>query len=127
MTNETQPQAEGASAKILVIDDESSFREIIARALAKQGFAVVEAAAGKEGLRKALDSVPDLVLCDLLMPGMNGYEELAALRREQTLAGIPFIVLTGESAPVQLPRGMNLGADDYLTKPVGIPCSPATL
>jgi CheY-like chemotaxis protein len=106
--------------KILLIDDEADFRQVISRSLLKHGFEVLEAADGKEGLRRAAESVPDLILCDLMMPQMNGYEVLAALRGEEKLAGIPVIFLTAQSEPAEVRQGMNLGADDYLTKPAKI-------
>ena len=106
---------------ILLIDDEEGFRDVIARSLVKHGFEVLQAADGKEGLRKAAESRPDLILCDLMMPQMNGYEVLAALRCEERLAGIPVIFLTAQSEPAEVRQGMNLGADDYLIKPANIP------
>lgn len=106
--------------KILVIDDDASFRQVIIRFLSKQGFAVVAAADGPEGVRMAAETLPELVVCDLNMPGMDGYEVLGALRRDGKLAGIPVIFLTGQAEPSQVRQGMNLGADDYLTKPVNL-------
>jgi DNA-binding response OmpR family regulator len=105
---------------ILLIDDEESFRVVIAKSLVKHGFEVLEAADGKEGLRRAAENCPDLILCDLNMPQMNGYEVLAALRCEERLAGIPVIFLTAQSEPAEVRQGMNLGADDYLIKPANI-------
>jgi CheY-like chemotaxis protein len=106
--------------RILLIDDEGDFREVIAKALVKHGFEVLEAPDGKEGLRRAAESLPDLILCDLNMPEMSGYEVLAALRRDETLAGTPLIFLTAQSEPAEVRQGMNLGADDYLIKPADI-------
>ena len=106
---------------ILLIDDEEGFRDVIAKSLVKHGFEVLEAADGKEGLRRAAENRPDLILCDLIMPQMNGYEVLAALRCEERLAGIPVIFLTAQSEPAEVRQGMNLGADDYLIKPANIP------
>ena len=106
--------------KILLIEDESGFRQVIAKSLLKHGFEVLEAADGKEGLRCAAESLPDLILCDLVMPGMDGYEVLATLRTDERLADIPIIFLTGQSEPHEVRQGMNLGADDYLTKPVDL-------
>jgi signal transduction histidine kinase len=103
--------------KILLIDDESDFRQVIAKSLVKHRFEVLEAAEGREGLRRAAESRPDLILCDLAMPQMNGYEVLAALRRDERLADIPIIFLAGQSEPAEVRQAMNLGADDYLTKP----------
>ena len=105
---------------ILLIDDEEGFRDVIAKSLVKHGFDVLEAADGKEGLWKAAESNPDLILCDLNMPQMNGYEVLAALRCEERLAGIPVIFFTAQSEPAEVRQGMNLGADDYLIKPANI-------
>jgi CheY-like chemotaxis protein len=106
--------------KILLIDDESEFRRVIAGLLLKHGFEIQEAADGKEGLRCAAESLPDLILCDLLMPEIDGYEVFAALRREERLADIPIIFLTAQSELADVRQGMNLGADDYLTKPVDL-------
>ncbi len=105
---------------ILLIDDEEGFRNVIAKSLVKHGFQALEAADGQEGLRRAAESRPALILCDLRMPQMSGYEVLAALRRDERLAGIPVIFLTAQSEPAEVRQGMNLGADDYLIKPANI-------
>jgi CheY-like chemotaxis protein len=110
----------GRRGKILLIDDESSFREVIAKSLVKHGFEVLEAGDGREGLRQAREKLPDLILCDLSMPEMSGYEVLAALRGDERLADVPVIFLTAQSEPAEVRQGMNLGADDYLTKPASI-------
>jgi two-component system, sensor histidine kinase and response regulator len=109
-----------APSKILVIDDEESFRRVMIKCLGKQGFEVVAAPDGKAGVSLAAESRPDLILCDLNMPGMDGYTVLAALRRDPHLADIPLIFLTAQSQPSQVRQGMSLGADDYLTKPVDL-------
>ncbi len=114
----TEPS--NSPGKLLLIDDEEAFRQVIAKALIKHGFRVLAAADGKEGLRQAAENLPDLILCDLMMPRMSGYEVLAALRRDERLAEIPVIFLTGQSEPAEVRQGMNLGADDYLTKPANI-------
>ena len=72
-----------AASRILVIDDEADFRRVIISFLSKQGFKVVEASDGKTGVGLAGETLPDLIVCDLNMPGMDGYEVLAALRRER--------------------------------------------
>ena len=110
--------SDSAVSRILVIDDEESFRQVILKFLAKQGFEAVPAADGQTGVRVAAEMLPDLIVCDLNMPGMDGYEVLATLRRDPKLADIPLIFLTGQSQPSQVRQGMSLGADDYLTKPV---------
>ena len=111
---------DSAASKILVIDDEADFRQIMIRFLSKQGFDVVAASDGKAGVSLAAETGPDLIVCDLNMPGMDGYAVLAALRRDPKVADIPLIFLTGQSQPSQVRQGMNLGADDYLTKPVNL-------
>ena len=109
-----------APGKILVLDDEESFRQVITKFLLQRGFEVLSAADGKTGLSLAIQAVPDLIICDLNMPGMTGHEVLAALRRDPKLADIPLIFLTGAIQPQQVRASMNLGADDYLTKPVDL-------
>jgi CheY-like chemotaxis protein len=106
--------------KILVIDDETGFREVVAKALLRHGFDVLAAADGNAGLQLVADSRPDLILCDLVMPQMDGYQFLSALRQDNRLAEIPVIFLTGEAEPAKIRQGMNLGADDYLTKPANL-------
>jgi DNA-binding response OmpR family regulator len=107
-------------AKILVIDDEESFRRFITRFLTKKGFDVLTASEGRSGVGLAAEKLPNLIICDLIMPGMSGYEVLATLRTDDRLADIPIVFLTGQSEPRDVRVGMNLGADDYLTKPVSL-------
>jgi len=113
-----QSDADSLKGKVLVIDDDESLRRLITRFLTKQGFEALAAADGEGGVARAAEALPDLIVCDLNMPGMDGYEVLATLRRDAKLADIPVIFLTGEIEPSQIRLGMNLGADDYLTKPV---------
>jgi signal transduction histidine kinase len=115
-----QKDPDSVASKILVMDDEDSFREVITRCLTRQGFEVVAASDGKAGVRLAAETLPDLIVCDLNMPNMTGHEVLAALRRDPKLADIPLIFLTGQTQPRQVRQSMNLGADDYLTKPVNL-------
>jgi len=110
--------ADSERSRILVIDDDEGFREFLRKLLDKAGFEVLLAANGQEGIDLARKWVPDLILCDLEMPILDGYEVLAELRREPDLAPLPVVFLTGQTEPAQVRRGMNLGADDYLTKPV---------
>ena len=112
--------SDNAVSKILVVDDEDNFRQVVIKFLSKQGFEVVAASERKAGVGLAAEALPDLVVCDLNMPGMDGYEVLATLRRDARLADIPVIFLTGQAEPSQVRQGMNLGADDYLTKPVDL-------
>ncbi|HWX22291.1 MAG TPA: LytTR family DNA-binding domain-containing protein [Candidatus Binatia bacterium] len=106
-----------AGKKILIIDDDEEVRSVLTRLLVKCRFEALAAADGQEGLDLARRTTPDLILCDLEMPALDGYQVLAALRSAPALASVPVIFLTGRSAAAQIRFGMNLGADDYLTKP----------
>ncbi len=106
-----------AAQKILVIDDEESYRQIISMTLQMTGYEVFEATNGLDGLAAAKMHHPDLILCDVNMPKMDGHALLATLKNEQEFAGIPFVFLTGNAGPGDLRKGMQAGADDYLTKP----------
>ena len=102
---------------ILVIEDEAQTREIFLRCLKFEKFEGIGAANGSAGVRLAEQHHPDLVVCDIMMPDMNGYEVLAHLRQNDLTASIPFIFLTAKVTMSDLRQGMTLGADDYLTKP----------
>jgi len=104
--------------KILVIDDDAKMRRQIATLLAAEGYATLEAHNGKEGVALAQTEKPDLIVCDITMPEMNGHRVLQALREQPATAHVPFIFLTGWGEREDLRAGMNLGADDYLVKPV---------
>ncbi len=104
--------------RILVIDDDARLRQHFAEILRLDGHQVVEARNGREGVDRARQDLPDLVLCDITMPEMNGHRVLETLRAEPRTAHLPFIFLTGWNEPADVRTGMNLGADDYLTKPV---------
>jgi DNA-binding NarL/FixJ family response regulator len=104
--------------RILVIDDDARLRQHFAEILRQDGHAVIEARTGREGVERARHDAPDLVLCDITMPEMNGHRVLETLRAEPRTAHLPFIFLTGWSEPEDVRTGMNLGADDYLPKPV---------
>jgi diguanylate cyclase (GGDEF)-like protein len=104
--------------KILIIEDDDLIRDSIVEIIEFEGFEVVSAKNGVQGLRLAQDFRPDLIICDVMMPGLDGHEVLARLRKVPGLALTPFIFLTAKSGMSDLRQGMNLGADDYLTKPV---------
>lgn len=103
--------------KILVIEDDSGIREGICQILETEGFMVESAPDGNSGVEKAISLQPDIILCDVVMPGMDGYEVISRLRENTLTDTIPFVFLTGKSEPDDIRRGMNLGADDYLYKP----------
>ena len=104
---------------ILVVEDQPDMRENILTILTMEDYAVLEADDGSRGLEIAREEKPDLILCDVMMPGMDGHALLQALRGEPSIAGTPFIFLTARGEKPDFRAGMNLGADDYLTKPVG--------
>jgi two-component system sensor histidine kinase/response regulator len=103
--------------KILVIEDTADIRHLIAEMLESRGFEVHLAEDGIKGVNLAETTAPDLILCDIQMPRMNGFEVLQKLRDKEITATIPFIFLTGAADKMQVRQGMELGADDYLTKP----------
>jgi DNA-binding NarL/FixJ family response regulator len=109
--------------KILLIEDQPQMRENVALILELNGFDVTTAADGKQGVIKAREERPDLILCDVMMPELDGYGVLHLLRKEESIRSVPFIFLTAKGEKQEQRTGMNLGADDYLTKP----CSEADL
>ncbi|MBD1937016.1 response regulator [Microcoleus sp. FACHB-68] len=103
--------------KILVIEDEKPVLTNILEILTSGGFNSIGADNGELGVQLAKENPPDLVLCDIMMPLLDGYGVLTLLRSEPATAAIPFIFLTAKADKTELRQGMNLGADDYLTKP----------
>ncbi|MEG4493562.1 response regulator [Microcoleus sp. D3_18_C4] len=110
-------------AKILVIEDEEAIRENILELLEAENFEGIGAINGKVGIKLAIERIPDLILCDMMMPEVDGHGVLKALRSEPLTATIPFIFLTAKADKVDIRTGMELGADDYITKP----CTPQEL
>lgn len=102
---------------ILVIEDIAGMRENITEILQLAPYEVVQAANGKEGIELARQTRPDLILCDIMMPDLDGFGVLHILRKDPTLEDVPFIFLTAKVESSDFRFGMNLGADDYLTKP----------
>ena len=110
-------------AKILVIEDEESIRENILDLLEAENFEGIGAINGKVGVKLANEQIPDLILCDMMMPEVDGHGVLKALRSEPLTATIPFIFLTAKADKSDIRTGMEQGADDYITKP----CTPQEL
>lgn len=102
---------------ILVIEDEQTVRESILDLLEAEGFHGISGENGKVGVQLAQDHHPDLILCDVSMPDLDGFSVLSQLRKSPDTAGIPFIFLSARSTKADHRQGMDLGADDYLTKP----------
>lgn len=103
--------------RILVIEDEESVRENIVELLDAEGFEAVAAENGRIGLNLVRQQSPDLILCDVRMPELDGYGVLSALRSEPATAEIPFMFLTAKAAKSDLSHGLALGANAYITKP----------
>jgi two-component system, sensor histidine kinase and response regulator len=103
--------------RILVIEDETPIRQNIVEMLELEGFVVAGADNGRDGLRLAFHFRPDLIICDVTMPELDGYEVLMDLRRHRSTVSIPFIFLTARTGRDHMRHAMELGADDYLTKP----------
>jgi len=106
-----------SKSTILVIDDEKDFVELVRYNLEKEGFAVRGVFDGESGLSSAARDLPDLIIVDLMLPGIDGLEVCRRLRSDARTTGIPIIMLTAKSAESDRVVGLELGADDYVTKP----------
>jgi len=113
MMPEPAPVA-GRRSRVLVIDDDSNISEVLTRYLVQEGYEVQVAQDGRQGLQMALETLPDLVVLDLMLPGLDGLEVFRRLRR---VAPIPVVMLTARGAEEDRVAGLELGADDYVAKP----------
>ena len=107
-----------AGARVLAIDDDPSMLGLVSHMLGRAGYRVEIAANGTEGLAKLRASAPDLIVCDIQMPDLDGFQVLDQVRGEASTAGLPFVLLTSLTDRDSVRRGMRLGADDFLSKPV---------
>jgi CRP-like cAMP-binding protein/CheY-like chemotaxis protein len=105
------------SKKVLIIEDNNDIRENVVEILELAGYQVFDANNGKKGVEIALKEIPDIILCDIMMPELDGYGVLYMLNKNPDTAAIPFIFLTAKAERLDLRKGMEMGADDYLTKP----------
>lgn len=103
--------------RILIIEDNDDIRESTAEILELAGYAVFQALNGKAGVDLALQELPELILCDIMMPELDGYGVLYLLHKNPQTSAIPFIFLTAKAERIDMRKGMEMGADDYLTKP----------
>ena len=104
--------------KILVVDDEPVFTRMVSQALSHKGYEVFVAGDGREALKMMFDHKPDLVLLDVVMPGMDGWQTCSRIRE---VSDVPIVMLTGkQKSEADVVRGLDYGADDYLIKPIGI-------
>ena len=106
--------------RVLIIEDDPGIRANLVDILEMENYQPLEAATGQEGIDQARNGSPDLILCDVMMPGMDGRAVLQTLRAADATARIPFVFLTARGEHADVRAGMNLGADDYLVKPVKV-------
>jgi twitching motility two-component system response regulator PilH len=107
--------------KILVVDDSPTERFALLEFLTKQGYSVVTADSGEEAVVKSKSELPDLILMDVVMPGINGYQATRTITRDEATRAIPVIMCTSKSLETDKIWGMRQGAHDYLVKPVNMP------
>jgi two-component system alkaline phosphatase synthesis response regulator PhoP len=103
--------------KILVIEDDPATSRLVDYSLRHEGYQVITASNGLEGVRKALSESPDLVILDVMLPGMDGFEICHRLRSEPTTANLPILMFSAKAQEIDKETGIKVGADDYLTKP----------
>ena len=101
---------------ILIIEDDKFLRELIVRKLKEEGYQTIEAGEGEEGLEKVKKEKPDLILLDLILPGMDGFEVLGKIKEEPSLSSIPVIILSNLGQSEEVEKGLKMGAKDYLIK-----------
>lgn len=106
-----------AKQRILVVEDEEDILELIRFNLSREGFSVTGVISGEEGLKWALRELPDLVLLDLMLPGLSGLEVCRALKSEKRSRAVPVIIVSAKGEESDIVAGLELGADDYITKP----------
>src|SRR3989344_5852642 len=102
--------------KILIIEDDKFLRELIAQKVLKEGYLVTEAVDGEDGAKKAKEEVPNLILLDLILPGIDGFEVLTKVKEDRTTAQIPVIIFSNLGQKDDVEKGLKLGAIDYLIK-----------
>lgn len=107
--------------KILVIEDETSIRDNLVRFLRLEGYEVVAAPDGVAGLGRIREHLPDLILCDVMMPGLDGFGVLEAIKADPATAQLRFVFLTASAEKEKLQQGLELGATAYVTKPFVLP------
>ena len=102
--------------KILVVEDDKFLREMITRKLNKEEYEVLQAVDGEEGLEKMRQSKPDLILLDLIMPGVGGFEVLEEAKKDSEIKDIPIVILSNLGQKSEVERGLSLGAEDFMIK-----------
>jgi len=102
--------------KILIIEDDKFLRELITQKLIKEGYDIIEAVDGEKGIKSVKKEKPDLILLDLILPGIDGFEVLAKIKENPVLSQIPVIILSNLGQKDDIERGLKIGAVDYLIK-----------
>ena len=102
--------------KILIVEDDKFLRELISRKLTDEGFEIIEAVDGEDGIKKIKETNPDMVLLDLILPSIDGFEVLSRVKGDASLASIPIIILSNLGQKEEVDKGLDLGAVDYLIK-----------
>ena len=102
--------------KILVVEDDKFLRELIAQKLIKEGYDIAEAVDGEKGIKAVEDEKPDLVLLDLILPGIDGFDVLSKMKEDPKMAQVPVIILSNLGQKDDIERGLKIGAADYLIK-----------
>ena len=103
--------------RILVIEDDPNALRLVEYTLGQEGYQVITAANGLEGLKKAREEHPDLIILDIMLPGLDGYEVCQQLRQEPKTIKLPILMLSAKAREIDKATGLKVGADDYLTKP----------
>lgn len=109
-----------AEEKILIVDDEANIRELIGFNLKNEGYTIVTAGDGITALKVIREEKPELILLDLMLPGLNGFEVCKEVRKDRELSSTPIIILSAKDAEFDKVLGLELGADDYITKPFSV-------
>jgi len=102
--------------RVLIIEDDTFLRELISQKLSKEGYSIIEAIDGEEGVKKTKEEKPEIILLDLILPGIDGFEVLSQIKGDQTTSSIPVIILSNLGQKEDVERGLKLGAVDYLIK-----------
>jgi len=104
-------------AKVLIVDDDELLRDLVRHKLTRAGFEVIEAVDGEQALERLAVEPPDVVVLDAMMPGIDGFEVLRAIREQPALAAFPVVMLTARDQEEDVLNGLSLGAQDYIVKP----------
>lgn len=103
-------------SKILIVEDDKFLRELISQKLKNEGYEISEAIDGEEGIKKIKDEKPSLVLLDLILPGIDGFEVLTRMKQDPAVSAVPVIILSNLGQKEDVERGLKIGASDYLIK-----------